>query len=87
MKTFFNKAGPAVNEHSYYINKTFNTHYNEENYCNKQQYITHDVNNHVIKKDFIYNNEQVFNIRKEYSPKVYNSTSYRTHIDYVENNL
>ena len=27
------------------------------------------------------------NIRKEYSPKIYNSTSYRTHIDYVENNL
>ena len=27
------------------------------------------------------------NIRKEYSPKIYNSTSYRTHIYYVENSL
>ena len=86
-ENFFNKADPAVNEHSYYINKTFNTQYNEEHYYNKQQYITNNVNNHIIKKDFIYNNEQVLNIRKEYSPKIYNSTNYRTALDYVENNF
>jgi len=86
-ENFFNKADPAVNEHNYYITKTFNTQYNEEHYYNKQQYITNNVNNHIIKKDFIYNNEQVLNIRKEYSPKIYNSTSYRTVLDYVENNL
>ena len=40
----------------------------------------------MIKKT-IYNNEQVLNIRKERSPKIYNSTNYRTHIDYLENNL
>ena len=47
-ENFFNKADPAVNEHSYYINKTFTTQYNEEHYYNKQQYITNNVNNHII---------------------------------------
>ena len=86
-ENFFNKTDPAVNNYHYYISKTFNTQNNEEHYYNKQQYITNNVNNHIIKKDFIYNNEQVLNIRKEYSPKIYNSTSYRTVLDYVENNL
>ena len=85
-ENFFNKTDPAVNEHIYYINETFNTQYIEEHYYNKQQHITNNVNNHIIKRDFTYNNEQVLNIRKEYSPKIYNSTNYRTHIDYVENN-
>ena len=49
-ENFFSKAEPAVNGHSYYITKTFNTQYNEEHYCNKQQYITNNVNNHIIKK-------------------------------------
>ena len=48
-KNFFNKTGPAVNEHIYYINEAFNTRYNEEHYCNKQQYITNGVNNHITK--------------------------------------
>ena len=52
MKTL-NKTDPAVNEHSYYITKTFNTQYNEEHHYNKQQYITNNVNNHMIKKNFI----------------------------------
>ena len=29
----------------------------------------------------------MLNIRKEYSPNVYNSTNYRTHTDYAENDL
>ena len=49
-ENLFNKAGPAVNEHNYYINKACNTQYNEEHYYNKQQYITNSVNNHIIKK-------------------------------------
>ena len=80
-----NKTDPAVNGHSYYITKAFNTQCNEEHYYNKQ-YITNNVNNHIIKKT-LYNNAQVLNIRKEYSPKIYNSTNYRTQIDYIENNI
>ena len=64
METFFNKADPAVNGHIYYISKAFGTQYDEEHYCNKQQYVTNNVNNHITKKDFIYNNEQVLIIRK-----------------------
>ena len=45
-ENFFNKTDPAVNEHIYYINKSFNTQYNEEHYYNKQHYITRKVNNH-----------------------------------------
>ena len=83
-ENFFNKTDPAVNGHSYYITKTFNTQYHEEHY-NKHQYLTNNINNHIIKK-FIFNNEQVLNIRKEYSPKI-NSTKYKSQIAYVENNL
>ena len=86
-ENFFNKTDPAVNEHIYYINKAFNTQYNGNYYYNKQQYITNNVNDHVIKKRTIYNNEQVLDIRKEYPLTICNSTNYRTHIDYVENNL
>ena len=49
-ENLFNKADPAVNEHSYYINKASNTQYNEEHYYNKQQYITNNVNTHIIKE-------------------------------------
>ena len=49
-ENFFNKTDPAVNGHSYYITKAFSTQYNEEHYYNKQQYITNNVNNHIIKK-------------------------------------
>ena len=49
-ENFFNKTDPAVNGHSYYINKAYDTQYDEEHYCNKQQYITNKVNNHTIKK-------------------------------------
>ena len=63
-ENFFNKADPAVNEHNYYINKAFNTQYNEEHYYNKQRNITNNVNNHS-QKHVIYNNEQILNIRKE----------------------
>ena len=41
----------------------------------------------LIQYDYFYDNEQVLNIRKEYSPTIYNSTNCRTHIGYVENNL
>ena len=82
----FNKADPAANEHSYYITKAYSTQYDEEHYYNKQQHITTNVNKHII-KTFIYNSEQVLNARKEHSPTIYNSTNYRTHIDYIENNL
>ena len=51
-ENFFNKADPAINEHSYYITAAFNTQYNEEHYCNKQQYIANNVNNHIIKKEY-----------------------------------
>ena len=50
MKTFLNKTDPAVNEHIYYINKAFNTRYNEEHYYSKQQRITNNANNHITKK-------------------------------------
>ena len=70
----------------YYINKAFNTQYNEAHYYNKHQYITTNVNTHKIKKGFTYNNEHVLNVRNEYPPKIYKSTNYRTHIDYVGNN-
>ena len=69
-ENFFNKTAPAVNGHSYYITKTFNAQYNEEHYYNKQQYITNDVNTHTMNKHVLYNNEQVLNIRKDYSPKI-----------------
>ena len=48
-ENLFNKTDPAVNEHSYYITKTFSTQYNEEHHYNKQQYITNNVNSHIIK--------------------------------------
>ena len=58
-ENFFNKTDPAVNGHSYYITKAFNTQYNEEHSYNKQQYITNNVNNHVIRPYIITNRYEI----------------------------
>ena len=37
----------------HYINKALNTQYNGPHYYNKQQYITNNANNHIIKTLYI----------------------------------
>ena len=70
--------------------KTFNTKndiFLTEQYLHKKQYINNSIINNITKKNIINNNDNVLNIKKDYSYKTYITNNHKSHIDYIENNL
>ena len=70
--------------------KTFNIKNHEfltEQYLHKKQYITNNIMNNITKRNTINNYENILNIKKNFSTKNYISNNYKSHIDYIENNL
>ena len=70
--------------------KTFNTKndiFLTEQYLHKKQYINNSIINNITKKNIINNNDNVLNIKKDYSYKTYITNNHKSHIGYIENNL
>ena len=71
-------------------NKTFNIKNNRclnEQHFHKKQTINKSIINHITKKNIINNDENVLNVRKDYSYKTYITNNCKPHIGYVEHNL
>ena len=49
--------------------------------------INNSIINSITKKNIINNNENVLNLKKDYSYKTYITNNYKSHVAYVENNL
>ena len=70
--------------------KTFNIKHNpflNEQYFHKKQNINNSTISNIPKKTIISNNEDVLNVKKDYSYKTYVSNSYKPQVAYVEHNL
>ena len=70
--------------------KTFNIknhRYTDDYYYNKKQFINNNIINNITKKNIINNNDNVLNVKKDFSTKNYISNNYKSQIDYIENNL
>ena len=70
--------------------KTFNINnhmFLNEQYFHKKQNINNSIINNITKKNIINNNDNVLNLKKDYSYKTYITNNYKSQIAYVENNL
>ena len=64
-----------------------NNRYTDEHYYHKKQNINNSIVNNITKKNTINNNENILNVKKDYSTKNYISNNYKSQIAYIENNL
>ena len=53
----------------------------------QKQNINNNIINSITKHNIINNNENIFNVEKDYSYKTYASNNYTSHSGYDENNL
>ena len=68
-------------------NKTFNIKNNiflNEQFFHKKQHINNSIINNITKKNIINNNENVLNVKRDYSYKTYIANNYKSHTGYVE---
>ena len=67
--------------------KINNHRYNDNHIYNKKHYVTNDITNNITKKNIITNNDNILNIKKDFSTKNYITNILRSSNDYIEHNL
>jgi hypothetical protein len=67
--------------------KINNHRYNDNHIYNKKHYITNDITNNITKKNIITNNDNILNIKKDFSTKNYITNILRSSYDNIEHNL
>lgn len=67
--------------------KISNHRYNDNHIYNKRQYTTNNLANYITKKNIITNNDNILNIKKDFSTKNYITNILRSSYDNVEHNL
>jgi len=67
--------------------KINNHRYNDNHIYNKRQYTTNNLAHYITKKNIITNNDNILNIKKDFSTKNYITNILRSSYDNVEHNL